>query len=194
MPRCVGLLLMLGAALVRPYAVPYHARCALLDHARTGASSTMFLGQTSSQPKKQGAKGMFLGKSSNQPKKQGAKGALASKPDEDNKRAQSFNMAVGYLALWGQLTPALLTALAKLGLFNPPPINLLTDVANNAMDAAIAAGEIPKIVGTVYGQGIWKDLIGEYYSSGETTEFLTKAGGVCDLHPAWCEGITIVAP
>ena len=60
------------------------------------------------------------------------------------------------------------------------------------MDAAVAEGEIPKLVATAYSQGVWKDLIGEYYSSGQTLDFLTQAGGVCAQHPAWCEGVEII--
>jgi hypothetical protein len=53
------------------------------------------------------------------------------------------------------------------------------------------AGAINIYFGTVYAQGAWKDLIDAYYALGETTEFLTKAGGVCAEHAAWCAGLVI---
>ena len=46
-------------------------------------------------------------------------------------------------------------------------------------------------MGTVYGQGVWKDLISEFYATGGTTEFMTKAGGLCEQHAAWCKDIAI---
>lgn len=98
---------------------------------------------------------------------------------------------VGYGFIAAQLAPALLVALTRLGLITPPPLNTFTAISNNAMDAAIADGEIPKLMGTVYGQNKWYELISSYYSSGETTAFLTDATGLCSQHPAWCEGVVI---
>jgi len=100
--------------------------------------------------------------------------------------------AFGTLLLAGQLSAPLLVGLDKLGLVKAPPINLLTSIANNAMDAAVAEGEISMNFATVYSQGIWNDLLQEYFRSGQTLDFLTKAGGVCAQHPAWCEGVEIV--
>jgi hypothetical protein len=110
---------------------------------------------------------------------------------DEKPRDQRFVKAFGYFFLFSNLAPAFGNALGRLGLWNPPPINLLTAVANNAMDEAMLAGEIPKLMATAYGQGIWADLLKEYYASGETTEFLTKAGGICAQHSNWCEGIII---
>ena len=59
------------------------------------------------------------------------------------------------------------------------------------MEAAVKDGSVYPLVATAYSQGIWNDLIQQYYGSGETTEFLTKAGGVCAQHAAWCTGVTI---
>jgi Tfp pilus assembly protein PilX len=72
-----------------------------------------------------------------------------------------------------------------------PPLNTFTDIANNAAEAAIKAGEIPYNVATVYATQKWAGLIQEYYATGETTEFLTRAAGVCAQHAAWCEGVSI---
>ena len=64
-------------------------------------------------------------------------------------------------------------------------------IANNAMVEAVETGKIPKLVGTVYGQGKWIELIQQFHNSGATTEFLTAEDGVCAQHPAWCDGISI---
>ena len=115
--------------------------------------------------------------------------------------AESVNVGalIGYGLLLAYLSPVFLTAAAKVGLYNPPPINLLTDIANNAADEAMAAGslELGRFFGytiqggTFYAQSVWKDLLAEYYSTGETTEFLTRAGGICAQHAAWCKGVSI---
>ena len=39
---------------------------------------------------------------------------------------------------------------------------------------------------------VWADLLVDFYRNGETLDYLTRAGGVCAAHPAWCEGIEIV--
>ena len=73
----------------------------------------------------------------------------------------------------------------------PPPLNTFTYIANNAMDAARASGEVSKWLATKYSQDVWSDLLSQYYSEGSSTDFLTRAGGVCDLHAAWCDGVII---
>ena len=59
------------------------------------------------------------------------------------------------------------------------------------MEAAVQDGSVYPLVATAYSQGIWSDLISEYYRTGQTTEFLTRVGGVCAEHTAWCAGVTI---
>ena len=99
---------------------------------------------------------------------------------------------IGYSLIAGQLSPALLVGLARLGVIQPPPINTFTTIANNAMDEAMMSGDIPKYTATVYGQQRWWELISQYYKeSSGTTEFLTRAGGICDQHVAWCQGVDI---
>ena len=124
--------------------------------------------------------------------------------DDEDERVGKVNVAslVGYALYLVYLSPIFGAAAAKFGLWNPPPINLFTDIANNAADEAMAAGTLElanffgyKIqAGTFYAQGVWKDLLAEYYASGETTEFLTKANGVCAQHVAWCDGVVIPRP
>ena len=97
----------------------------------------------------------------------------------------------GWLALFSQLTPAFLTAAGRAGLFNPPPLNLFTDIANAAMEAGIADGSVPKWRATMYSQDVWKELLGQYYANGESTSFLTEAGGICAQHAEYCAGLTL---
>ena len=106
---------------------------------------------------------------------------------------------IGYSFFLVYLSPIFIRAVDRSGVWKVPPINLLTDIANNAADEAMAAGDLTIgnffgyaiQGGTFYAQSVWKDLLAEYYASGETTEFLTKAGGVCAQHVAWCAGVTI---
>ena len=97
----------------------------------------------------------------------------------------------GWAAIFGQVTPGALTAAARLGLWDPPPVNLFTDISNAAMEAGIAEGSVPKWRATMWAQDYWKDLIGQYYANGESAAFLTKAGGVCAEHADWCAGLTL---
>lgn len=94
-------------------------------------------------------------------------------------------------AVLGNLLFPFLIVLNKLGLYDPPPLNTFTYIANNAMDAARASGEVSKWLATKYSQDVWSDLLSQYYSEGSSTDFLTRAGGVCDLHAAWCDGVII---
>ena len=109
----------------------------------------------------------------------------------NRKRKQQVAGTLGTVAVGGQLLFPLLVGLARLGIIDLPPLNCFTKLANNAADEAIRLGEISPLTGTVYGQGVWKDLVLGFYSNGKTTEFLTGPGGVCAQHAAWCEGVTI---
>lgn len=97
----------------------------------------------------------------------------------------------GWLVLFGQVTPAFLTAAGRAGLWNAPPVNLFTDIANAAMESGVADGSVPKWRATMYGQDVWKDLLGQYYANGESTSFLTEAGGICAQHAEYCAGVTL---
>ena len=97
----------------------------------------------------------------------------------------------GWLVLFSQLTPAFLTAAGRAGLWSPPPLNLFTDIANAAMEAGIADGSVPKWRATMYSQDVWKELLGQYYANGESTSFLTEAGGICAQHAEYCAGLTL---
>ena len=111
--------------------------------------------------------------------------------DDEKSSGPQLGEIVGYTFLAGQLTPALLVGLARLGLIQLPPINTFTAIANNAMEEAVANNEINIYFGTVFGQQKWFELISQYYDDGMTTEFLTRTGGVCAQHAAWCQGVDI---
>jgi len=98
--------------------------------------------------------------------------------------------AVGGAALVGQLTQPLVVGLDRLGLIKLPPLNALTSIANAAMEAEIEAGGIPKIMGTAWVQGFYKDLIGQYAAApnGFLQAYCNDAA-----HSAWCTADTVVS-
>ena len=105
-------------------------------------------------------------------------------------KGPEFAEIIGYGFIGGQLFPPLLVGLARLGVIRLPPINTFTAIANNAIDEAVAAGEISPYQGTAYGLQLWSGFLSEY-SQGGSTEFLTRAGGVCAEHAAWCAEVAI---
>jgi hypothetical protein len=117
--------------------------------------------------------------------------ARSSASESDKKVKANVNGALFGLAIAQQLSLCAAVAAARLGLWDPPPANLFTDIADRAMEEAIATGQINMYTGTTYAVGVWKDLLDMYYASGETTEFLIKAGGVCAEHAAWCAGLPL---
>ena len=104
--------------------------------------------------------------------------------------AMAVPFAFGAFAVFGQLTQPLAVGLDRLGLIKLPPLNALTSIANAAMEAEIEAGGIPKIMGTAWVQGFYKDLIGQYAASPDG--FLQA---YCDdaVHAAWCTADTVVS-
>ena len=116
----------------------------------------------------------------------------------------SFNVAslIGYAFFLVYLSPIAIRAADRSGLIKVPPINTLTEIADNAADEAMAAGTLVMGTffgytlqgGTFYAQNVWKDLLAQYYATGESTAFLTEAGGVCAQHAAWCAGVVIPPP
>merc|ERR1740117_1940892 len=98
--------------------------------------------------------------------------------------------AVGSAALVGQLTQPLVVGLDRLGLIKLPPLNALTSIANAAMEAEIEAGRIPKIMGTAWVQGFYKDLIGQYAAA---PDGFLQAYCNDDAHSAWCTADTVVS-
>ena len=118
--------------------------------------------------------------------------SLGQKKEESQKKSSINPYEVfGWLVLFSQLTPAFLTAAGRAGLWNAPPVNLFTDIANAAMESGVADGSIPKWRATLYGQDVWKELLGQYYANGESTSFLTEAGGICAQHAEYCAGLTL---
>ena len=81
--------------------------------------------------------------------------------------------------------------LKRLGLVSLPPINTLTDIANNAMDDAIAAGTLQPLVATAWATNFWLDLLRQYYAfdggDGPSSSFIAT---YCADHASYCAGIS----
>ena len=118
--------------------------------------------------------------------------------EEETPVGNSFNAGslIGYLLFLVYLAPIFIRAAAPQ---IAERINMFTEIANNAADEAMAAGSLQ--IGSFFGypiqdaffaQGVFKDLIAEYFASGQSTAFLTAAGGVCAKHAAWCDSVIIV--
>lgn len=128
-----------------------------------------------------------------------SRAVVSSEEGSEEDSTVNVGSLIGYTLLLGYLSPIFTTAAAKAGLWNPPPVNTFTAIANNAADEAMASGTLqlgnflgyPIQTGTWYAQDIWRDFIVQYYANGETTAFLTKAGGICEQHAAWCAGVDI---
>ena len=98
--------------------------------------------------------------------------------------------AVGAFFVVGQLSQPFVVGLERLGLIKLPPLNALTSIANAAMEAEIEAGGIPKVMGTAWVQGFYRDLIGQYNAA---PDGFLQAYCDDDAHAAWCTADTVVA-
>ena len=68
-----------------------------------------------------------------------------------------------------------------------PPINTLTDIANNAMDAEIAAGNLEPLLATAWATRYWLDLLNQYFDFAEPQDFVVSW---CSQHAAeLCTGV-----
>ena len=101
------------------------------------------------------------------------------------------NQLVGTIVGVGYLGPFIATVgtgvLSRLGLIEAPPLNALTDIANNAMEAEIASGSLQPIVATAWATSFWVDLIGQYYSFDGPGSFLAT---YCSQHEGFCTGVS----
>jgi len=96
-------------------------------------------------------------------------------------------VALGVIALFGQLSTAALVALVRLGLLSLPPINEATAIANAAMDASVADGTISPYTATLWAYGFWADLLKQYYA-GHYASPADFVNSYCAdaAHTAWC--------
>ena len=94
---------------------------------------------------------------------------------------------VGFGYLGNFVAVVSLGVLSRLGLISLPPINTLTDIANNAMEAEIAAGTLQPLLATGWATAFWFDLIRQQYEFDDaTTSFVAS---YCTAHANLCEGV-----
>ena len=82
--------------------------------------------------------------------------------------------------------------LQRLGLITLPPLNTFTAITNAAMEAEVVAGNVPAIVGTVWAQKFFLDLIGQYNGAGAPDDFIATFCGDA-AHAGWCTAAGVAA-
>ena len=80
-------------------------------------------------------------------------------PSPELKAKQNKVASIVGVAYFSQFGVILAAALARLGLLKPPPFNSLTNIANAEMERAVAAGDVPPLMATVYAQQFWIGLV-----------------------------------
>lgn len=98
---------------------------------------------------------------------------------------QVVGRVAGYLYIGNVAVTVTIGVLSRLGLISLPPINTLTDIANNAMDAEIAAGTLQPLLATGWSIGFWLDLLRQY-NSFEGDGFVAS---YCAEQAALCAGV-----
>ena len=79
-----------------------------------------------------------------------------------------------------------LGVISRTGLVDLPPINTLTDIANNAMEAEIAAGSLNPYLATGWATNFWVGLLQQYFAQDEPGGFVAR---YCAEHASLCTGI-----
>ena len=75
-----------------------------------------------------------------------------------------------------------------------PPVNAFTDIANVAMQEAVASGEVAPMMATFWAQAFWADLIGQYFQSGVAApDFIQQWCESEETRTAWCTAAKAVA-
>ena len=68
-----------------------------------------------------------------------------------------------------------------------PPINAFTVIANAAMEAKVDSGELQPAMATFWAQGLWVDLLSQYFQSGERPEvFVADWCSAEQSRTEWC--------
>ena len=112
--------------------------------------------------------------------------SIACSEPAPNEKPQLLGRIAGFAYLGNFVTVVSVGILSRLGLINLPPINLLTDIANNAMDQEIAAGNLNPLLATGWATGFWLDLLRQYNAfAGE--DFVPS---YCAAHASLCAGIS----
>ena len=116
---------------------------------------------------------------------------LVNPSDKKQDTSTPSNRAVGVVVgtlFFSQFWVIVVGVLGRLGVIDPPPINTLTDIANAAMDAEIAAGRLEPLLATGWAQLFWVDLLQQYYQYENRSGFIAAYCSNPD-HAAWCSGI-----
>ena len=108
--------------------------------------------------------------------------------EEDPGTNQMNGVIVGSAFLGPFIVQVSLGVLSRLGLISLPPLNSLTDISNNAMEDAIAAGTLQPLLATAWATNFWLDLIRQYLSSEEQAAFVAA---YCADHANLCVGIQL---
>jgi hypothetical protein len=101
-------------------------------------------------------------------------------PSENTGKQQITAAVVGVLYLGNFVAVMFLGVLSRLGV-TLPPVNTLTDIANNAMDAEIAAGTLQPLVATAWATRYWVDLLAQYFAAPNQDSFVATW---CSTHAA----------
>ena len=103
------------------------------------------------------------------------------------KPAEIIGRVFGFAYLGNVVVTVGLGILSRMGLVALPPVNTLTDIANNAMDLEIAAGTLQPLLATAWSVGFWLELLRAYYAqAGDRAAFL---GDYCAAHASLCVGV-----
>lgn len=75
-----------------------------------------------------------------------------------------------------------------------PPVNAFTDIANVAMQEAVASGEVAPMMATFWAQAFWADLIGQFIQSGVAAPVFVQQWCESDAaRTLWCTSAKAVA-
>lgn len=106
----------------------------------------------------------------------------------NGKPSQLIGLVAGSLYLGNFIAVMTIGVLKRFDLISLPPINSLITIANNAMDAEIAAGTLPPLLATAWSFGFWIDLLRQF-SELPGEQAASFVSGYCTDHAALCVGL-----
>ena len=106
----------------------------------------------------------------------------------NGKPPQLIGLVAGSLYLGNFIAVMTIGVLKRFDLISLPPINSLITIANNAMDAEIAAGTLPPLLATAWSFGFWIDLLRQF-SELPGEQAASFVSGYCTDHAALCVGL-----
>ena len=109
----------------------------------------------------------------------------AADPEPDESK-QAIGKIFGFLYLGNFIVVVTLGLINRFTDIRLPPINSLTDISNNAMDAEIAAGTLQPILATAWATNFWLDLIRQYFAAAQDPSFVAD---YCATHASLCAGV-----